>query len=40
MNNAICVYKDTSLNKVGSFKLADTVKNSIAIDGPVTVING
>lgn len=36
MNNAICVYKDTSLSKVGSFALTDTVKNSIYIDGTVT----
>jgi len=36
MNNAICVYKDTSLSKVGPFALTDTVKNSIYIDGTVT----
>jgi len=33
MNNAMCVYKDTSLSKEGSFQLADTVKNVVVVDG-------
>jgi hypothetical protein len=32
MNNAICVYKDTSLSKEGAFNLADTVQNVVVID--------
>ena len=32
MNNAICVYKDTSLSKEGAFQLADTVKNVVVVD--------
>lgn len=32
MNNAMCVYKDTSLSKEGSFQLADTVKNVVIVD--------
>jgi len=31
MNNAICVYKDTSLSKEGSFNLADTVQNIVHV---------
>ena len=32
MNNAMCVYKDTSLSKTGAFALADTVKNTVTVD--------
>ena len=32
MNNAICVYKDTSLLKTGAFQLADTVQNVVVVD--------
>lgn len=35
MDNAIHVYKDTSLSKSGAFNLKDTVKNVITIDGEV-----
>ena len=32
MNNAICVYKDTSLTKEGAFNLKDTVKNVVTVE--------
>jgi hypothetical protein len=32
MNNAICVYKDTSLTKEGAFNLKDTVKNIVTVE--------
>ena len=35
MDNAIHVYKDTSLSKNGAFNLKDTVKNVITVDGEV-----
>jgi len=35
MDNAIHVYKDTSLSKSGAFNLKDTVKNVVTIDGEV-----
>ena len=38
MDNAIHVYKDTSLSKSGAFNLKDTVKNSISIDGTVKTV--
>ena len=36
MDNAIHVYKDTSLSKTGVFNLKDTVQNIITVDGNVT----
>lgn len=39
MDNAICVFKDTSLKKTGTFTLTDTVKNVVSIDGTVTTAN-
>lgn len=35
MDNAIHVYKDTSLTKNGAFNLKDTVKNTISVDGNI-----
>ena len=35
MDNAIHVYKDTSLSQTGDFLLKDTVKNTISVDGNV-----
>ena len=32
MNNAMCVYKDTSLSKEGAFQLKDTVQNVVVVD--------
>ncbi len=32
MNNAMCVYKDTSLSKEGAFQLKDTVQNVVTVD--------
>ena len=40
MDNAIHVYKDTSLSKNGDFILKDTVQNVISIQGPVTTVEG
>jgi hypothetical protein len=40
MHNAICVYKDTSLSKIGAFQLKDTVQNSITVDGKITTVQG
>jgi hypothetical protein len=40
MDNAIHVYKDTSLSKNGDFVLKDTVQNVISIQGPVTTVEG
>ena len=39
MDNAIHVYKDTSLSKVGAFNLTDSVVNSITLNGSTTAIN-
>jgi len=36
MDNAIHVYKDTSLLQTGAFVLQDTVKNTVTVDGSVT----
>ena len=36
MDNAIHVYRDSSLSQTGDFMLKDTVKNVITIDGSVT----
>jgi hypothetical protein len=32
MDNAIHVYKDTSLSKTGDFNLKDTVKNVVVVE--------
>ena len=35
MDNAIHVYKDTSLSQSGAFMLKDTVKNTVTVDGEI-----
>ena len=40
MDNAIHMYKDESLERVGAFNLQDSVKNVVTVDGEITTNSG
>ena len=40
MDNAIHMYKDSSLLQTGAFNLQDTVKNVVTVDGEITTNSG
>ena len=40
MDNAIHVYKDESLERIGAFNLQDSVKNVVTVEGEVTTNSG